>query len=80
MEQVETAGTGPKLVGKIGAARGFLVDVRNELKKVTWPTRQELGDATKRVIIMTVLIGMVIGVLDRLLQAILVDGIAALTR
>jgi preprotein translocase SecE subunit len=80
MEQVETAGSGGKLVGKFGAARGFLVDVRNELKKVTWPTRQELGDATKRVIIMTVLIGSVIGVLDRLLQWILVDGIAALTR
>ena len=80
MEQVETAGSGGKLVGKFGAARGFLVDVRNELRKVTWPTRQELGDATKRVIIMTVLIGSVIGVLDRLLQWILVDGIAALTR
>ncbi len=80
MDQVETVGSGPKLVGKIGAARGFLVDVRNELKKVTWPTRQELADATKRVIIMTLLIGVVIGVLDRVLQWVLVDGIAALTR
>jgi preprotein translocase subunit SecE len=80
MAQVETAGAGPKLAGKIGAARGFLVDVRNELKKVTWPTRQELADATKRVVIMTLAIGVVIGVLDRVLQWVLVDGIAALTR
>ena len=80
MEQVEAAGSGPKLAGRISAARGFLVDVRSELKKVTWPTRQELGDATKRVIIMTLLIGVVIGVLDRVLQWVLVDGIAALTR
>jgi preprotein translocase subunit SecE len=80
MEHAETAPTGNKLVSKVGAVRGFLVDVRSELKKVTWPTRQELADATKRVVIMTLAIGVVIGVLDRVLQWILVDGIAALTR
>ena len=80
MEHAETVAPGNRLIGKIGAVRGFLVDVRAEMKKVTWPTRQELIDATKRVVIMTLAIGVVIGVLDRVLQWILVDGIAALTR
>jgi preprotein translocase subunit SecE len=80
MEQAQAVGSGGKLVGKVGAVRGFLADVQAEMKKVTWPTRQELLDATKRVIIMTLVIGVVIGVLDRVLQWILVDGIAAMTR
>ena len=80
MEQSHAVEPGNKLLGKVGAVRQFLVDVRAELKKVTWPSRQELIDATKRVLIMTLLIGVVIGVLDRVLQWILVDGIAAVTR
>jgi len=69
-----------KIVGAIRGTRQFLVDVRNEMRKVTWPTRPELIDATKRVIIMTILIGVLIGVLDKVLQWILVDGVAALSR
>jgi preprotein translocase subunit SecE len=80
MEQTHTAVAPNKVVGAFVSVRNFLVDVRNELKKVTWPTRTELMDATKRVIIMTLAIGVVIGILDRVLQWILVDGIAALTR
>jgi len=71
---------GSRVVGGIRGTRQFLVDVRNEMRKVTWPTRQELMDATKRVVIMTLLIGVLIGVLDRILQWILVDGVAALAR
>ena len=58
----------------------FARQVRQEVGKVTWPTKEELLDATKRVILMTVLIGTIIGVLDLVLKKILVDGIAALTR
>ncbi|MGE3618772.1 MAG: preprotein translocase subunit SecE [Gemmatimonadales bacterium] len=50
------------------------------MRKVTWPTREELIDANMRVLLMTVAIGTVIGLLDLALKKILVDGVAALTR
>jgi len=80
MEQAPALGSGNKVVGWIRSTRTFLVDAQTELKKVTWPTRQELMDATKRVIIMTLAIGVVLGVLDRLLQWLLVDLVATLSR
>jgi preprotein translocase subunit SecE len=80
VQAVERPGIVGRIVGGIRGVRQFLLDVRAEMKKVTWPTRQELIDATRRVIIMTLLIGVVIGVLDRVLQWILVDGVAALSR
>lgn len=80
MAVVETAERSNKVVGTIRSTRQFLVDVRIELRKVTWPSRAELIDATKRVLIMTLAIGIVLGVLDRGLQFVLVDGIAAIAR
>ncbi len=69
-----------KVAALVVGARDFVVDVRAEMIKVSWPTKDELLDATKRVVIMTLAIGTVIGVLDVVLKKILVDGVAALTR
>ena len=80
MEQVQTAGSGNRVVAWLSATRRFIVDANAELKKVTWPTRPELIDATKRVIILTLAIGVVLGILDRVLTWILVDGVAAIAR
>jgi preprotein translocase subunit SecE len=62
------------------SARDFLVSVRAELAKVSWPTQDELVKATRMVVILSLIIGVVLGLLDRLLQLILVDGVAALAR
>lgn len=80
MEQAEVVAPQGKIGGAFAAVRGFLVDVRAEMFKVSWPTRPELIDATKRVLIMTVAIGTAIGILDVILQKIFVDGVAALAR
>ncbi len=80
MEQVQATPPQGKLVGGARSARQFLADVKAEMLKVSWPTREELIDATKRVLIMTIMIGTLIGLLDLVLKKILVDGIAALTR
>lgn len=80
MEQVETVERRNRVVGWLVATRDFLQDARAELSKVTWPTRQELIDATKRVIIMTLIIGVILGLLDWALGQLLVQGIAALVR
>ena len=39
-----------KLVGWVHRAGGFLVAVREELNRVTWPTRPELVKATRMII------------------------------
>jgi preprotein translocase SecE subunit len=56
------------------------VAVRAEMQKVSWPTREELIKATRMILILAVALGLVIGWLDLLLQLILVDGVAQLSR
>lgn len=68
------------IVGSLQRAGHFLVAVNAELKKITWPTREELIETTKRITLLAVAIGVLIGLMDWLLQIILVDGVAALTR
>lgn len=58
----------------------FLTGVNAELKKITWPTREELVETTKRITLLAVAVGVMIGLMDWVLQKILVDGVAALTR
>ena len=69
-----------KLTGWFHRTVGFLVAVRDELKKVTWPTRPELVKATRMIIVLSILLGLTIGLMDYLLQLILVEGIARLAR
>ncbi len=68
------------IVGSLQRTGHFLVAVNAELKKITWPTREELVETTKRITLLAVAIGVLIGLMDWLLQIILVDGVAALTR
>lgn len=42
----------------------FLKETREELKKVTWPTQQEVVRLTAIVIIASLLVGLFIGALD----------------
>ena len=67
----------------VRAGRGtleFLQAVRSELGKVTWPAKQELFNATRMIVILSVVLGVAIGWMDLLFNLILVDGVAALTR
>jgi preprotein translocase subunit SecE len=79
-EPVPVAAPRGGLVGWLRRARDFLVAVRAELGKVTWPTQTELVKATRMVIVATLVIGIVLGLVDLLLTKILIDGVAALTR
>ena len=81
MDRVQVAEqSGNRLTGWIGQTRHFLVAVRDEMKKVTWPTRDELIKATRMIVVLSVLLGLTIGLMDYLLQVILVDGVARLAR
>ena len=65
---------------KIVAVRDFLVDTRAEMDKVSWPPKDELTKATRMVLIFALALGVVIGLVDFLLQKILIDGLALLAR
>jgi preprotein translocase SecE subunit len=80
MDSVQVERQPNKLTGWVHRTVGFLTAVRDELKKVTWPTRPELIKATRMIIVLSILLGLTIGLMDYLLQLILVEGIARLAR
>ena len=48
----------------------FISETRTELKKVTWPTREELKESTKVVIVSTFIVTIFVGVVDQILSRI----------
>jgi len=56
----------------------FYQEVVAEMRKVTWPDREQLKDTTIKIIIFVLFIGAILGLLDVLLQLILVRGIPSL--
>ena len=50
--------------GRIERARLFLSEVRNELKRVTWPSRKEVYATTVVVILTSLFFGLYLFVLD----------------
>src|ERR1041384_4061043 len=66
--------------GKRLCPRHFVTPVTAEMKKLSWPTQAELVKATRMVVILSLVIGLALGLLDKLLSLILVDGVAALAR
>jgi preprotein translocase SecE subunit len=66
--------------GKVAMVRDYVIDSRQEMDKVTWPGRTELIASTRAVVIGSLLLGVTIGLVDKLLTLILVDGIASLAR
>jgi len=56
----------------------FLRDVRAEVRKVTWPTPEEVRKATGVIIVFVSIIGAIIGVMDWVLSRLLITGIPRL--
>lgn len=73
-ESTETGG------GVVAATRSFFEGAQHEMQRVTWPTRPELAKATRMIVILTFVLGIVIGLVDLLLQLIFVRGVAALVQ
>jgi preprotein translocase subunit SecE len=55
---------------------GFLRDERAEIGKVTWPSRDEVRKATIVIVAFVITLGLLIGLMDSLLQLILVRTVA----
>ena len=62
----------------VARAVDFLREVRGEVRKVTWPTWDELKKATTVIVIFVLLIGIVIGFMDSMFQFVFVRAVARL--
>ena len=51
----------------------FVRDVQGEVKKVTWPDRQQLKNATLVIIGFVLVMALIIGIMDIVLQTIFVN-------
>lgn len=49
----------------------FFVEVKQELAKVSWSSRQELVGSTVIVIVITSIVAIYIGIIDRILASVL---------
>ena len=49
-----------------------------EMRKVTWPDQAQLKDTTIKILIFVLFVAAVIGLLDVVLQAVLVRGVPSL--
>ena len=49
----------------------FLSETRTELKKVTWPTREELKESTDVGIVSTYIVTVFVGVVDQVISRII---------
>ncbi len=56
------------MLGKFG---GFIQETKQELNKVTWPSRSELWQATALVIVTTFILAFFIGAIDSVLAILM---------
>ncbi len=70
-----TVATGVLIVGKLsqvfGSTKEFVGNVRNELKKASWPTRPELAESTMVIIISVIMLAAFVGLSDRVLAMLI---------
>ena len=60
MDRVQVTQPAHRLTGWVDQTRQFMIAVRDEMKKVTWPTRDELVKATRMIVILSILLGVTI--------------------
>jgi preprotein translocase subunit SecE len=60
-----------KIVELFKALKTFLGEVKIELKKCTWPTRQELLGSTMVVVISVLILGIFVGLSEMVLTGLL---------
>ena len=56
-----------KIKGWLQRSKQFYTDVRSEMRKVSWPTRQEVFGTTIVVVVAVFFFGLYLGLVDQLL-------------
>ncbi|MGQ0641640.1 MAG: preprotein translocase subunit SecE [Gemmatimonadaceae bacterium] len=75
--QAPPGGGGTGFIGKIVA---FYRETMAEMKKVTWPDKTQIRQLSIGVVVLSLFVGLLIFVVDWLLQLILVRGIPSIFR
>ena len=78
MERVQVAQPANRLTGWVDRTRHFLVGVREEMRKVTWPDFGQVRQSTLLIILFVLFVGLVIYLMDLVLQGVLVRLIPSL--
>ena len=74
-----TAALEPPRQGWLRRAWDFVtVQVPAEVRKVTWPSWDELKKATGVIVVFVIFLGVLIGIMDSLLQLVFVSAVATL--
>ncbi len=63
-----------KRVRLINQAKGFLLGVRSELRKVTWTSRKELVESTIVVVVAVLIVALFLGIVDYMMQVLVLGG------
>jgi preprotein translocase subunit SecE len=66
-------GLARRVSGRLLAAVAYVREVRAEVQKVTWPTWDELRRTTLVIIVFVIVIGLIIGIMDRISSWVLID-------
>jgi preprotein translocase subunit SecE len=67
--RAETTSEKPEVkTGPLQGIQDYVRDVRVEMSKVTWPTRDELRESTIVVLVMVLIMTVFIGIVDRVLS------------
>jgi preprotein translocase subunit SecE len=64
----ENIGEARDVSGRWNRGRIFLTEVRNELKRVTWPSKTEVYAATVVVILFSIVLGLFLWIVDLILD------------
>jgi len=66
-------GVGADVAAFPGRTAVYLRDVRAEVRKVTWPTLEDLRKSTTVIVIFLIVVGLLIGIIDWLWSVILIS-------
>lgn len=76
----ERPGPARRLSGHLQGVVAYLREVRAEVRKITWPTRDELRRTTLVIIVFVVVIGIIIGIMDVIASRVLIDLLGRIFR
>ena len=66
------------VVGFAGRTVSYLREVQNEVRKVSWPSLEDLRKSTVAIILFVIALGVIIGIIDWVWSLVLVTGLGRL--
>lgn len=69
---------GPAVLSMLHRTSSYLQDVRGEVRKVSWPTWEDLRKSTVVIIIIILILGAIIGLMDLFFSKLLIDFLGRL--